>query len=980
MLEGTGIARLRRKDTFTGMIEENLLLILVGLPFAAALAASTVSTTAHSAAAWVSGWLLAGGIAVLAALHAPIAAGQVLRARVEWVPSLGLDLTFRMDGFVWLFACLVFGIAILVLIYARYYLSKTDPVPRFYAFLMAFTGAMIGMLLSGNILMLVVFWELTSILSFLLIGYWHQGQAARDGARMALVVTGLGGMALLMAMLILGQIVGSYDLDRVLAAGDVVRDDPLYPLVLVLFLLGCFTKSAQMPFHFWLPGAMAAPTPVSAFLHSATMVKAGVFLLVRFSPVLGETEVWFFAVTGTGMLTLVLGSMIALFRHDLKGLLAYSTISHLGLITALAGIGSNGAILAAIFHIVNHAVFKASLFMAAGIIDHETGTRDMRRLSGLIRAMPMTGSLAIIASAAMAGVPLLNGFISKEMFFAEAADWHNGTWLDNSLPYLATVASIFAVAYSLRFIATVFFGPQATDLPKRPHEPPSLMRRPVEVLVLVCLIVGILPDLTLGPTLNLAARSVLGADMPFKDIAVWHGLNLPLVMSLVALATGAALYAVMGSRIAAGPEGPPLLHRFRAQRVFERLLLSLTWKAPRSAHRLLGTERLQPQLRLIVLLAIAAGAITLWGSLRRAPSPLASPLEPAFALMWLVGAACAVGAARMAKYHRFASVVMLGGAGAVTCLTFAWASAPDLAVTQLLVEIVTTVLLLLGLRWMPKRVVEIEADKLLPARLRRFRDFVIAVVAGGGLAGIAYVMMTWPLIPNVGDWFLRNAYVEGGGTNVVNVILVDFRAFDTFGEITVLAVVGITVYALLRRFRPAPESIALPPDQAGLEDATLANTMLVPSVIMRWMFPVMIVLAAYLFFRGHDLPGGGFAAGVTLSIAFLLQYLAHDARWIEARLTVLPIRWMGVGLLVAGSTGLGAFLFGYPFLTAHAQYVDLPLVGKVPAATALIFDAGVFALVVGATVLMLIAIAHQSLRTTRLRARDATPAQEEEAA
>jgi multicomponent K+:H+ antiporter subunit A len=962
------------------MIEENLLLILVALPFVAALAVSTVSTTAHSAAAWVSGLLLATGLVVLAVLHAPVGDGLVVRKTVQWLPSLGMDLVFRMDGLVWLFVTLVFGIGILVLIYARYYLSRSDPVPRFYAFLMAFTGAMVGMLTSGNILMLVVFWELTSFLSFLLIGYWYQGQAARDGARMALIVTGVGGLCLLLAMLILGQIVGSYDLDRVLAAGDAVRAHPLYPLVLGLFLVGCFTKSAQMPFHFWLPGAMAAPTPVSAFLHSATMVKAGVFLLVRFAPVLGLTELWFFAVTGTGMATLVLGSVNALFRHDLKGLLAYSTISHLGLITALAGIGSSDAILAAIFHIVNHAVFKASLFMSAGIVDHETGTRDMRRLSGLFRHMPVTASLAIVASAAMAGVPLLNGFISKEMFFAEAADWHNGTWLDNALPWLATIAGIFAVAYSLRFIATVFFGPEAKDLPRTPHEPPASMRRPVELLVLVCLIVGILPALTLGPTLNVAAKAVLGPDLPYKDIAVWHGFNLPLAMSLIALAGGAVLYALLGGRIAEGPEGPPLLHRLRAQKVFERLLLLFSWKLPRDIHRIVATERLQPQLRMMVLLALVVGAVTLWGSLRQAPSPLSTDLNPAFAIMWLVGAGCAIGAARLAKYHRFAAVVLLGGVGAVTCLTFAWLSAPDLAVTQLLVEIVTTVLLLLGLRWMPKRREEIPEDTLLPARLRRARDFVIATVAGAGLACVAYVMMTWPLIPNVGDWFLRNAYHEGGGTNVVNVILVDFRAFDTFGEITVLAIVGVTVYALLRRFRPAPESLSPFDGQAGLGDRSLAHALLVPSVITRWMFPLMVVLAAYLFLRGHDLPGGGFSAGVTLSVAFLLQYLAHDVRWVEDRLAVLPIRWMGVGLIIAGATGVGAIVLGYPFLTAHARYLALPVVGEVPAATALLFDVGVFALVFGALVLMLIAIAHQSLRVARLREREAAVQDERGAA
>ncbi|MDT8854229.1 monovalent cation/H+ antiporter subunit A [Paracoccaceae bacterium Fryx2] len=953
------------------MIEQNLILILVVLPFLAALVSATLHVNAHGAAAWFSGLFLLGGLAVMGGLYGTVAGGTVVEATVRWVPSLGLNLKFRMDGLAWLFVTLVLAIAVLVVIYARYYLARTDPVPRFYAFLMAFTGAMIGMVLSGNILMLAVFWELTSIISFLLIGYWHQGQAARDGARMALIVTATGGLCLLLAMLMLGQIAGSYDLDRVLVSGDLIRAHPLYPVVLVLFLLGAFTKSAQFPFHFWLPGAMAAPTPVSAFLHSATMVKAGVFLLVRFSPALGGTEMWFLAVTGTGMATMLLGAVVALFRHDLKGLLAYSTISHLGLITALCGIGSTGAILAAIFHIVNHAVFKASLFMAAGIIDHETGTRDMRRLSGLIRFMPVTGTLAIVASAAMAGVPLLNGFLSKEMFFAEAVDWHNGSWLDNALPYLATLAGAFAVAYSLRFIATVFFGPPPEGLPRQPHEPSVWMRRPVEALVLICLVVGILPAMTLGPVLNMAARSVLGADLPYYDIAIWHGLNLPLIMSLVALAAGIALYAVLARHIAAGPEGPPLLHRLRAQRMFEKGLLALTWKVPGYLHRHLGTEGLQPQLRLVALLAIALGVVTLWGALRQAPRPLATGLNPSFALMWLVGAACAVGAAWQAKYHRFAALVLLGGAGLVTCLTFAWFSAPDLAVTQLLVEIVTTALLLLGLRWLPKRREEIAADKLMPARLRRIRDLVISVVAGAGIAAIAYVVMTRPLIPNIGDWFLRNAYYEGGGTNVVNVILVDFRAFDTFGEITVLATVGLTVFALLRRFRPAPESTDIPDQQKGGALAQLGEYLLVPSVIMRWMFPAMIVLSAYLFLRGHDLPGGGFSAGVTLAIAFLLQYIGHDVRWIEARLTVLPIRWMGFGLLVAGMTGVGAFAFGYPFLTAHAQYVMLPGLGRVPAATALIFDAGVYALVVGATVLMLIAIAHQSLRSARQRDQDA---------
>lgn len=961
------------------MIERNLLLLLIALPFLAAVAAATLPRTARNAAAWVSGTALVAGLAIMAGFWEQISAGGVLRARIAWVPAIGLNLSFRIDGFTWLFVTLVLAIGGLVVLYARYYLAKGDPMPRFYALLLAFAGAMLGVLTSGNMLMLVVFWEMTSVFSFLLIGYWHGNANARDGARTSLIVTGAGGICLLAATLMIGHVTGSFEIETILSSGALLRASPLYTPIVLLFLLGAFTKSAQFPFHFWLPGAMAAPTPVSAFLHSATMVKAGVYLLIRFSPALGGTELWFYTVTGAGTATLVLGALIALFRHDLKGLLAYSTISHLGLITALAGLGTEAAILAAIFHIVNHAVFKASLFMAAGIIDHETGTRDMRRLSGLIRVMPFTGALAIVAASAMAGVPLLNGFISKEMFFAQSAAWHNGTWLDDHLPWFAVLAGALAVAYSARFIVSVFFGPPATDLPRTPHEPPAWMRRPVELLVLVCLIVGIAPDQTLGNALNLALRAVTGPATPHYDIALWHGFNLALKMSLVALACGAVLFALAGPRIARGPEGPPLLHRIRAQRIYEWILLRLSWKWPRRAYGLIGTEKLQMQLRILVLLALGAGIASLRGFGFFDHAVLSTPLNPAFALMWIAGGACAIAAAWQAKYHRFAALILLGGAGVVTCVTFAWFSAPDLAVTQILVEIVTTVLLLLGLRWLPMRRSEIKSEETRPARIRRGRDLVIAVISGAGLAGIAYAVMTRPLIPNIGDWFLRNAYYEAGGTNAVNVILVDFRAFDTFGEITVLAIVGLTVYALLRRFRPTPESVEAPRAQTGDGAPDLSRALMVPATIMRWMFPVLIVVAADLFFRGHDLPGGGFSAGVTLAIAFLLQYLAADAKWIEARLTVLPIRWMGFGLLIAGATGIGAFAFGYPFLTAHARYLDLPLIGKTPAATALIFDAGVFALVMGAVVLMLIAIAHQSLRAQRMRETEADSATSETA-
>ena len=436
------------------MPDELYLVVLVALPFAGSCVAALLGTNARNAEAYLAGAVALVGLIVVVATYPRVVGGGMVHYQATWIPELGLEFSLRMDGFAWVLAALITGIGFLVVLYARYYMSPADPVPRFYSFLLAFMGAMLGIVLSGNLIQLVFFWELTSLFSFLLIGYWHQLAQARDGARMALTITSAGGLCLFAGVLILGHIVGSYDLDRVLASGDVIRSHPLYLPALVLVLLGAFTKSAQFPFHFWLPQAMAAPTPVSAYLHSATMVKAGVFLLVRLWPALGGTNEWLWLVGSAGLITFILGAFIALFQQDLKGLLAYSTISHLGLITLLIGLDTPLGQVAAIFHIMNHATFKASLFMAAGIIDHETGTRDIRRLSGLWRFMPITATLAMVAAAAMAGVPLLNGFLSKEMFFAETIEIHDNSLIDQALPYIVTVASMFTVAYSLRFIVT----------------------------------------------------------------------------------------------------------------------------------------------------------------------------------------------------------------------------------------------------------------------------------------------------------------------------------------------------------------------------------------------------------------------------------------------------------------------------------------------------------------------------------------------
>lgn len=885
---------------------------------------------------------------------------------------------------------MVTGVGFLVVLYARYYMSPADPVPRFFAFFLAFMGSMLGLVVSGNLIQLVVFWELTSISSFLLIGYWFHIPQAREGARMALTVTGLGGLALLGGVLLIGRMAGSYDLDVMLASGNLIREHSLYVPALLLVLLGALTKSAQFPFHFWLPHAMSAPTPVSAYLHSATMVKAGVFLLVRLWPVMAGTDAWFWIVTFAGLTTLILGGYAAIFQTDLKGLLAYSTISHLGLITTLLGMSSPLAAVAAIFHIANHATFKASLFMAAGIIDHETGTRDIRRLSGLFRFMPITGTLAMVASAAMAGVPLLNGFLSKEMFFAETAVRDANPFVNLALPIGATVAGIFSVTYSLRFVHGVFFGPAPEGLSHPPHEPPSWMRRPIEVLVLLCLLVGIIPGITIAPFLESAVLSITGENTPVYSLAVWHGFNLPLAMSAIALLGGGLLYLALHRYLARGIEGPPLMRRIEGKVIFEHVLFTFFWKWARGLKRFFGTDRLQSQLFLLVLVAIIAGAGPLLGTL--APLTIsAANLDPAFAVVWIIGIGCAVAAAQQAKFHRLVSLMLLGGAGVVTCITFVWFSAPDLAVTQLLVEIVTTVLILLGLRWLPKRVPHLHVDGH-PARtwLRRSRDLVLAVVAGGGMALLAYAVMTRQLPGGISSYFIEHAYQRGGGTNVVNVMLVDFRGFDTLGEITVLGVVALTVFALLRRFRPAHDSIGKP-EQQRIQNAydderptrqvgdTITEYLHIPSVIMQWMFPVAIVFTLHIFMRGHDQPGGGFAAGIVMSIAFILQYMAAGTRWVEDRLRIRPVIWMSAGLLLALGMGLGSWLFGYPFLTTAFKYAEIPFIGRVPLASALFFDLGVFLLVVGATVLILIALAHQSVRRPRM-APPVVPAKENERA
>ncbi len=956
------------------------LIVLLLLPFVGSCLAAVLPHNARNSESLLAGLVALVGTVQVALLYPQIADGGVIREEFLWLPSLGFNLVLRMDGFAWLFSLLVLGIGTLVSLYARYYMSPQDPVPRFFAFFLAFMGAMLGLVISGNLIQMVFFWELTSLFSFLLIGYWHHRADARRGAYMALMVTGAGGLCLLAGVLLLGHVVGSYDLDKVLAAGDLIRSHALYPILLPLILLGALTKSAQFPFHFWLPHAMAAPTPVSAYLHSATMVKAGVFLLARLWPSLAGSEEWFWIVSGAGACTLLLGAYAAMFQNDLKGLLAYSTISHLGLITLLLGLNSPLAAVAAVFHILNHATFKASLFMAAGIIDHESGTRDIRKLSGLFRLIPFTATLAMVASASMAGVPLMNGFLSKEMVFAETVFISSTAWVETTLPIIATLAGTFSVAYALRFTVDVFFGPPATDLPHTPHEPPRWMRAPVELLVLTCLVVGIFPAQSVGPLLAAAALPVVGGTLPEYSLAIWHGWNAPLIMSLIAMCGGVVLYLVLRNQLKRGRFlYPPLIELFNGKRLFEHGQV-LLMRVARRFERLFTTRRLQKQLFMLVLIALLAGVLPMlqtglsWGDRPKIPG------SGVFVMLWLIAIICAIGAAWQAKYHRLAALTMVSVCGLMTCITFVWFSAPDLALTQLVVEVVTTVLILLGLRWLPRRIEDISP---LPgskerAVARRLRDLLLAVLVGGGMALLSYAMLTRPTPNVISSFYLSRALPEGGGTNVVNVMLVDFRGFDTLGEITVLVAVALSVFALLRRFRPPKESIQLPAQQRLLAPDVVTDLvnprqaadtalgfMMVPAALVRLLLPIALVISMYLFMRGHNQPGGGFVAGLVMSVAFILQYMVAGTQWVEAQMSLRPLRWMGTGLLLATLTGAGAMLLGYPFLTTHTAHLDLPILGDIHVASALFFDTGIFTVVVGSTLLILTALAHQSVRSHR---------------
>ena len=917
------------------------LFLIVALPFLGALLPGLMNSAGRQACAGITFVVSLSAFIGLLTNAPAVLAGDVVTVGVDWLPILGLNFNLMLDGLGFFFALLILGIGLLIIAYARFYLSRDDNMGEFFTYLLLFQGAMVGIVLSDNILLLLIFWELTSLSSFLLIGYWKHLPEGRQGARMALTVTGMGGLAMIGGMLILGQIAGSYDLSVILQNRELIQESPLYLPALLLILLGCFTKSAQFPFHFWLPHAMAAPTPVSAYLHSATMVKAGIFLMARMWPVLSGTPEWIAIVTTAGLITMVLGAVIALFKHDLKALLAFSTVSHLGLITMLLGTSTAFGTMAAMFHILNHATFKAALFMSAGIVDHETHTRDIRRLGGLRHLMPITFVIATLGALSMAGIPLLNGFLSKEMMLEEAyrTELFGSVWL---VPGLAVLGSLFSAAYCFRLISHTFLGPKRDDYPAKPHDPGAGLWMPPAILVTLVVIIGVAPFLA-EPFVKTVTASVLGGvvEVPTAYFKIWHGLVPALYMSIIATIGGLILLAMFKPLLKTWDAAP----RPEAKVIFEGLVEAIVALAQRLMRPL--HDGSFSRYALFAAVSIVGAGIYAWmtgtvGEATRAMQP--AGIVPIAGWLMLVAAALAM---VFLHRNRLLALILMGICGLMVSVGFVYFSAPDLAMTQFTVEAVTIILLLLALNFLPNR------SPVESTTMQRSRDVAVAVV--GGLATFAltyHYLLREAVEPAISAFHVENSYKGGGGTNMVNVILVDFRGFDTYGEIIVLGIAALLIYALTESLLSGPVRARLlnrKPDQPRAGD--MHPMMMV--VLTRVMMPIVMLVGFYIFLRGHNEPGGGFIAGLVVSIGVVTQYMASGFSWTTARLRYPYHGVIGAGVLIAGLTGIGSWFVSKPFLTSDFTYVRIPPFNEFELATALFFDLGVFLAVVGAVMLAL---------------------------
>jgi multicomponent Na+:H+ antiporter subunit A len=771
---------LARRPETAGIMVEVLEVVLTG--FGVALAAPWL----HRLTRHATGWLLAlVPLAIAGRLGGYLPAvmrGEAFTFRHAWAPDFGVYLSFRLDGLSLLFALLISVIGALILIYAGGYLHGHPQLGRFYFSILLFMASMLGVALADNLIALFVFWELTSFSSYLLIGFDHEREAARRAALQALLVTGAGGLALLAGFLLLGQAGGSLEISELLLRSEAVRSSALYPAILLLVLAGAFTKSAQAPFHFWLPAAMEAPTPVSAYLHSATMVKAGVYLLARLQAALGGTDLWYVLVSAGGAVTLLLGALLAFRQDDLKRLLAYSTVSALGLMTMLLGIGTDTAVTAAMTFLLAHALYKGALFLVAGILDHETGTRHVAGLGGLRRAMPITASAAALAGISMAGLPPLLGMIGKELTLEAVLGAPLGSqWLSAA----AMAASALFVALAGMVALQPFFG-DLRPTPQPPHEAPLALWLGPLALGVGGLTAGLLPVLPGENLVGPAVAAVLQRPVEVH-LALWHGVTRELGYAAAAVAGGAGLYAARAPlrRAAAALTLPG---RWGPAQWYDRLLDGLNALAT-SQTRLLQNGYLRFYLMTVMGTATALAGYTLIGG-----DAVVWPGDWKAVHFYEGGVVLLMLAAAMVSVRstsRLGAVAALGFVGYGVALVFVLFGAPDLAMTQFLIETLTVILLVLVLYYLPP-------FATLSRRPARLRDALVAL-AGGAVMTALVLAATYPTSsPALAAYFAQNSLPLGHGRNVVNVILVDFRSLDTLGEITVLSVAGIGVYALLK--------------------------------------------------------------------------------------------------------------------------------------------------------------------------------------
>ncbi|AIZ61370.1 MULTISPECIES: Na+/H+ antiporter subunit A [Bacillus] len=736
--------------------------------------------------------------------------GRTLFSQAEWIPSLGMNFTVYVDGLSLLFALLITGIGALVVLYSIFYLSKEkEQLGSFYTYLLMFMTAMLGVVLSDNMVVLYLFWELTSISSFLLIGYWYKRERSRYGATKSLLITVFGGLAMLGGFILIYLITDSFSIREAVNQLQLIMASPYFIPAMILILLGAFTKSAQFPFYIWLPDAMEAPTPVSSYLHSATMVKAGIYLVARFSPIFAISEVWFWTISIVGLVTLFWGSFHAVRQNDLKAILAYSTVSQLGMIMLMLGVGAaaihennpaffGAAVLAAIFHLINHATFKGSLFMAAGIIDHETGTRDIRKLGGLMTIMPITFTITLIGTFSMAGLPPFNGFLSKELFFTSMIRISDISFTDVStwgaiIPALAWLASVFTFIYSMMLLFKTFRGRLNIDqLEKKPHEAPIGMLIPPIILAALVVTFFFFPNILAYSVIEPAIAAIIpeaietGSRFSVK-IEAWHGFQPELYMTIGVVVLGTIGYLTLS-------KWRPMYNIFKEKWSFNALYDRSLIGLEKGSYRLTNsymTGFLRDYLVYVFgFMIIVIGGVMFYQQAFSFQTDQAASIGTYEVILSLVMVAATI--ATVFASSRLTAIIALGVMGYTLSLFFVIFRAPDLALTQLIIETISVALFLLCFYHLPKL--------SLKQKTRRFKmtNFIISLGVGVVVTCLAFASTSQQSLDTISTYFIENSYKLAGGDNIVNVILVDFRGFDTLFEITVLAIAALGIYGLLK--------------------------------------------------------------------------------------------------------------------------------------------------------------------------------------